>query len=103
MAKQNNPTPQTGGTKGQVRDEHRIGDGEYRGSYQPTKDIITPPPSKTPPSKKKNPQTRSGEYFSACRIWKSADRKTVRHLPVLLIIFVQNLNYVIRGFNKTNY
>ena len=29
------------------------------------------------------PQTRSGEYFSACRIWKSADRKTVRRSPVL--------------------
>jgi hypothetical protein len=52
MAKQNNSTPQTGGTKGQVREGHRIGDGKVNGSYQPTRDTHTPPPSKTSSTKK---------------------------------------------------
>jgi hypothetical protein len=51
MAKQEKATPQTGGAKGQLRDGDRIGDG-VKGSYQPIKDTLPPPPSKTPSSEK---------------------------------------------------
>jgi hypothetical protein len=53
MAKQANSKPQRSGAKGQVRDGHRIGDGVINlGSYQPTKYVTSPPPSKTTKSSK---------------------------------------------------
>ncbi|MCL2650186.1 MAG: hypothetical protein FWD60_04060 [Candidatus Azobacteroides sp.] len=52
MAKQGNSTPKTGDVKGQVREGHRIGDGNVRGSYQPTRDTLPPPPSSKPSSDK---------------------------------------------------
>jgi hypothetical protein len=57
MAKQENATSQTGGAKGQVREGHRIGDGvRHENSYQPTRDVVTPPPSRIPSTNTSTPK-----------------------------------------------